>query len=66
MLKIQSPTLTAKQAATYIGVSYWTLLGLARQGRIKHFRGGNKILFRKTSLDTWIDEAEAASIKKAE
>ena len=35
---IQSPTLTAKQAAQYIGVSYWTLLSLVRQGLLNHPR----------------------------
>jgi len=65
MLNIQSPVLNAKQAAQYLGVSYWTLLDLARQGKIKHFRGGNRLLFRQTSLDEWITEAELASIKPA-
>ena len=47
MNEIKSPTLNAKQAAQYIGISYWTLLDLARQGKIKHFRGGNRLLFRQ-------------------
>jgi len=66
MLEIKSPTLTAKQAAQYIGISYWTLLNLVREGQIRHFRGGNKILFRQTSLDEWMYEAEEASIRQAE
>lgn len=63
MLDIQSPTMNAKQAAQYIGISYWTLLNLTRQGQIKHFRGGNKLLFRQKSLDEWMSEAEDASIR---
>jgi len=64
MSNIQSPILNAKEAARYIGISYWTLLNIVRQGQIKHFRGGNKLLFRQQSLDEWITAAEAASIKQ--
>jgi len=59
---IKSTTLTAKQAAEYIGISYWTLLDLARRGKIKHFRGGNRLLFRCQSLDNWMTEEEEASV----
>jgi len=65
MLNIPNPVLNAKQAAQYIGVSYWTLLDLARQGQIKHFRGGNRLLFRRQNLDDWMSAAEEASIKHA-
>ena len=63
MHEIHSPTLTAKQAAQYVGVSYWTLLNLVKQKQIKHFRGGAKILFRKTSLDEWMTKFEEASLR---
>jgi len=58
MQEIQCVTFNAKQAAKYVGVSYWTMLNLARQGLITHFRCGNKILFRKTMLDEWMEESE--------
>ena len=64
MIAINNPTLTAKQAAEYIGISYWTLLDLARQGKIRHFRGGNRLLFRQATLDQWMTEEEEASIQK--
>ena len=64
MFEVQSQTLTAKQAAEYIGVSYWTLLSLVRQGKIKHFRVGNRILFREHTLDQWMTESEEASIRQ--
>ena len=66
MYEISSPTLNAKQAAQYIGISYWTILSLAKQGQIKHFRGGNKILFRQKSLDEWITISENKSIRQTE
>jgi excisionase family DNA binding protein len=65
MFEVQSQTLTAKQASQYIGVSYDTLLKLVRQGQIKHFRGGNRILFRQNTLDQWMTDCEEASIKPA-
>ena len=63
MVEIKSTTLSAKQAAQYLGISYWTILTLAREGQIKHFRGGNRLLFRQKSLDEWMSEAEEASIR---
>ena len=66
MTTIQSPTLPAKQAAQYIGISYWTLLSLVRQGRIKHFRGGSRILFRQATLDEWMEASEKASVHSAD
>ena len=65
MIGINCITLNAKQAAHYIGISYWTLLSLVREGRIKHFKAGSRILFRQQSLDEWITNSEEESIKQA-
>jgi len=65
MIEIKSPTLNAKQAARYIGISYWTLLALAREGQVKHFKGGNRLLFRQQSLDEWMTTSEEKSIRQA-
>ena len=62
MVDTISQTFTAKQAAEYLGTSYWSLLSLAKQGNVKHYRVGNRILFRQKSLDNWIDEQEENSI----
>jgi excisionase family DNA binding protein len=64
MANIDNPVLPAKQAAQHLGISYWTLLDLARQGKIPHFRGGNRLLFRLSTLDQWMTEEEDASIRK--
>ena len=64
MPEVNSPTLNAKQAAMYIGVSYWTLLSLVRKGLIKHFKGGNKLLFRQQTLDEWMKMGEEESISR--
>ena len=65
MLEVKSATLNAKQAANYIGISYWTILSLARKGLIKHFRAGKKLLFRQQSLDEWMQQLEDESQNKA-
>ena len=65
MIGTNSTTLSAKQAAFYLGVSYWTLLSMVREGKIRHFKVGSKILFRQQSLDEWIVAAEEESIQQA-
>ena len=54
--------LTAKEACTYLGVSYWTLLNkLVKE--IPHIRIGKRgnIRFRKSTLDKYLDEQENKS-----
>lgn len=59
-------TLTAKQGAEYLGVSYWRLLEMVKGGEIPHIRvsGGKRILFRKESLDKWLQDQEEASVRR--
>lgn len=56
-------TMRAKAAAEYLGVSYWKLLEWARAGKIPHIRLDGRILFRRESLDRWLAELEATSMK---
>lgn len=54
--------LTAKEACTYLGVSYWTLLNkLVKE--IPHIRIGKRgnIRFRKSTLDRYLDSQENKS-----
>ena len=62
----QKATLTAKQAAQYIGISYWLLLEMCKRKEIKHVRTGSRILFRLKSLDQFLEEQESVSIAKPE
>ena len=60
-------TLPAKEAAVYVGVSYWLLLEMVKRKEIPHIRlGGNRILFRKETLDAWLSEQESTSVAKPE
>ena len=54
--------LTTKEACTYLGVSYWTLIHkLVKE--IPHIRIGKRgnIRFRKSTLDKYLDEQENKS-----
>lgn len=59
-------TKTAKESAAYIGMSYWKFLEEIKAGRIPHLKAGNRILCRQSSLDHWMDQQEAASIRQEE
>ena len=56
--KIERTTLTMKETAKYLGISYWLIGNLVRENKIPHFRIGGKILFRKKIIDKFIEEQE--------
>lgn len=55
-------TMSAKESAKYLGLSYWKLLEDIKAGRIPHFRIGNRVLCRRMTLDAWMAAKEAASV----
>lgn len=55
-------TKKARDAAKYLGISYWKLLDMAKRGEIPHVRVGKLVLFRRDTLDAWLAELEAASV----
>ncbi|GEN36624.1 excisionase family DNA-binding protein [Aneurinibacillus danicus] len=63
---MQRITLTGKEAAQLIGVSYWLILEMAKKHEIPHFRMGNRVLFREDSLLQWLKEKEKTSTYKLE
>lgn len=64
--KLERVTLHAREAASYIGVSYWTILELAKEQKIPHVRVGNRVLFRAFKLDEWMDEQENNSVSQVD
>ena len=59
---MMNTVMNAKQAsAQFFGgtVSYWKLLELAKTGQIPHFKVGNRVFFRRESLDDWIKRQES-------
>ena len=62
--KIQRTTLTAKETAEYLGISYWLITQLVRRKQIPCSRVGKRILFRKEALDNYLSSKEDDSICK--
>ncbi|MEZ7892720.1 MAG: helix-turn-helix domain-containing protein [Candidatus Wallbacteria bacterium] len=57
-------TITAKQAARIIGISYWSLLEMCKRGEIPYIPIGKKRLFRQEALLRWLEEREQATLIK--
>ena len=55
---IRPATLSAKEAATYLGISYGLILELAKRKEIPHIRAGARVLFRQSTLDEWMEKRE--------
>lgn len=55
---IKRSTLTAQETATYLGVSLDMVYKLAREKAIPNIRLGQRILFKKDSIDRWLSELE--------
>lgn len=60
--KVTRTTLTMKETAEYLGVSYWLVTQLVKRKQIPCSRVGVKVLFRKEALDKYLNEKEKASI----
>ena len=59
--KITRTTLTMKETAEYLGVSYWLVTQLVKRKQIPCSRVGGKVLFRKEALDDYLKQKEEAS-----
>jgi excisionase family DNA binding protein len=62
--KMQRTTLTAKEAAEYLGISYWLITQLVRRKQIPCSRVGKRILFRKEALDIYLSKKENDSLEQ--
>lgn len=62
--KVERTTLTMKETADYLGISYWLVNQLVRRKQIPCARVGGRILFRKEALDEYLSEKEENSIKR--
>ena len=63
--KMQRTTLTAKEAAEYLGISYWLITQLVKRKQIPCSRVGKRILFRKEALDIYLSKKENDSIEES-
>lgn len=60
--KLTRTTLTMKETAEYLGVSYWLVTQLVKRKQIPCSRVGGKVLFRKEALDNYLQKQEDDSI----
>ena len=54
---IKRTTLTAKEAAQYLGISYWLIRKLVREKKIPYYKIESKTLFTKEILDKYIQDS---------
>ena len=62
--KVERTTLTMKETAEYLGVSYWLVNQLVRRKQIPCARVGGRVLFRVQALNEYLREKEENSIKR--
>jgi len=55
---MERQTLSVREVAEYIGVHRDTVYALVREGEIPHVRLRQRILFRRESIDAWLQELE--------
>ncbi len=60
--EVQRTTLTMKEAAEYLGVSYWLINQLVRRKEIPCSKVGGKFLFRVQVLDEYLSSKEQESV----
>ena len=59
---VERTTLTMKEAAEYLGISYWLVNQLVRRKQIPCSKVGGKYLFRVQVLDEYLKNMEHQSI----
>ena len=60
--KVQRTTLTMKEAAEYLGISYWLINQLVRRKEIPCSKVGGKFLFRVQELEEYLSTKEKESV----
>ena len=60
--KVKRTTLTMKEAAEYLGISYWLINQLVRKKQIPCSKVGGKFLFRVQALDDYLSTKEKESV----
>ena len=60
--EIQRTTLTMREAAEYLGISYWLINQLVRRKEIPCSKVGGKFLFRVQVLDEYLSSKEQESV----
>ena len=62
--KVERTTLTMKETAEYLGISYWLVNQLVRRKQIPCARVGGRVLFRVKALDEYLSAKEEKSLNR--
>lgn len=62
--KVERITLTMKETAEFLGVSYWLVNQLVRRKQIPCARVGGRVLFRVKALDEYLSAKEEKSLNR--
>lgn len=60
---IKRSTLTVSEVAKYIGLSDDFIYILCREKRIPHIKIGSRILFKRASIDEWLEDKISESVE---
>ena len=60
--KVERTTLTMRETAEYLGISYWLVNQLVRRKQIPCSKIGGKFLFRVQALDEYLTKKEKDSM----
>lgn len=63
---LERVTMTAKEAAKYLGLGYSKTLTLTAAGEIPHIRLGKAYYYTKDRLDKWLEEEQDKPSKEQE
>ena len=66
LAKVERTTLTMRETAEYLGISYWLVNQLVRRREIPCAIVGGRVLFRVQALDEYLKEKEEKSLKYQE
>lgn len=61
-MSVMDEAMAPKEAAPFLRISTWTLYEMVRKKQIPHFKIRSKIFFRKSALEQWLLDQEAASV----
>lgn len=59
-------TFNIKEVASYLHCSISTIRNLVKNKRISFYRIGNRLYFKKSSIDRWIEKQENQGIQYVE
>ena len=62
--KVKRTTLTLRETAEYLGISYWLVNQLVRRKQIPCARVGGRVLFRVQALDEYLKNKEQETLKR--